>query len=325
MTEESQPQQVPFVMCTRLPKMPIYRKENLSGLAARCDWFINGRQLLNVTNTETPRTIFVTGYRGGQGINYLAMQLLPKLTTRFVLIVASEDHTFPHSKGDARPQAVIEYKRSQSQIASILESPLLAHIFVENLDEPNHPKMSPLPLGISQPDMRLDVNDPAIFNVNLSEKPVMCFCAHRIRDDPIQWDDRRNVRAYSMPGGPWSNMVNYIDSEMPRPVFLKELQKAKFSICVHGGGYDPNPRFTESILAGTIPIIQHSPLDQALSRFPVVYIKDQWTPDALTPEFLEQEFERLRPYYEDPEKRREVLRMLTLDYWWDQIQAKLIA
>ena len=315
--------QIQYVMCTRLPKLPIYRKEDLSGLAARCDWFINGRQLLNVTDTQTPRTIFVTGYRGGAGVNYLAMQLLPKLTQRFLLIIASEDHTFPHGKGDARPQAVMEYKRSQYQITRLLESPLLAHIFVENLDEPNHPKMSPLPLGLLQPDTPLDINDPAILKVDMSNKPVTCFCAHRIRDDPIQWDDRKNVRSYSLPGSPWSNIVNYFDCEIPRPVFLKELQKAKFSLCVHGGGYDPNPRFTESILAGAIPIIQHSPLDGFTSKFPVVYIKDQWTPDALSQEFLDRKLAELRPFYEDTEKRREVLRMLTMDYWWDEIMAKL--
>lgn len=312
--------QLAYIMCTRLPKLSMYRKEDLSGLAARCDWFINGRQLLNVTNTETPRTIFVTGFRGGQGINYLAMQLLPKLTQRFVLIVASEDHTFPYSKGDARCRA---YVHSQYQIKLILESPLLVHVFVENLDEPNHPKMSPLPLGISDPCVPLDINDIDVLKVDMSNKPVICFCAHRIRDDPIQWDDRRNVRTYSLPGGPWANIVNYFDCEIPRPVFLKELKKAKFAICVHGGGYDPNPRFTEAILAGAIPIIQHSPLDGFTSKFPVVYIKDQWTPDALSPEFLNQEFERLRPFYEDTDKRREVLRMLTLDYWWDQIQTRL--
>jgi hypothetical protein len=251
------------------------------------------------------------------------MQLLPRLTTQFVLIIASEDHTFPHGKGDARPHAIMEYKRSQYQIARILESPLVAHVFVENLDEPDHPKMSPLPLGSCDINLFIDVNDPEILNINMDSKPDKCFCAHRIRDDSTQWDDRKQVRSYSMNGGPWSEFVNYQDGEIPRSVFLSELKKAQFSICVHGGGYDPNPRFTESILAGAIPIIQRSPLDGFTNKFPVVYV-DKWTsPDTLSQEFLEQKLAELRHYYEEPGKRREVLRMLTLDYWWDEIMAKL--
>jgi hypothetical protein len=216
----------------------------------------------------------------------------------------------------------MEYKRSQYQIAQILASPLVAHVFVENLDEPNHPKLSPLPLGSCDINLFIDVNDPEILNVNMDSKPVKCFCAHRIRDDSTQWDDRKHVRTYSTNGGPWSKFMNYQDGEIPRSVFLSELKKAQFSICVHGGGYDPNPRFTESILAGAIPIIQHSPLDKVFARFPVVFV-DKWTPDALTPELLEQKLAELRHYFTDPEKRREVLKMLTLDYWWPEIMAKL--
>jgi len=306
-------------MCTRLPKLDTYSIENLSGLAARCDWFINGCQLLNITNTETPRTIFVTGYRGGDGINHLAMQLLPKLTTKFVLIVASEDYTFPYGKGDVRYHT---YMNSQEQIIQIINSPLLIHIFVENLDEPNNPKMSPIPLGTIIPNMKIDINDPQILNINMHKKIVMCFCAHRIRNNTTQWDDRKKVKSYCIKKGQWHKFVKYIDGKIPRPVFLKELKKAKFCLCVHGGGYDPNPRFTESILAGAIPIIQHSPLDKVFSMFPVVFI-DKWTsPDTLSQEFLEQKLAELRPFYENSDKRRTVLRMLTLDYWWDIIISK---
>jgi len=307
------------VMCTRLPKLPEYQISDLTGLAARCDWFINGSQLVNITNTEAPTTIFLTGYCGGAGIDYLATQLLPKLTARFILIVASEDYTFPNGTGDSRNKT---YSQVQDQIAMILESPLLVHIFVENLDDPNNPKMSPIPLGLLNPNIKLDITDSKTLNINMNSKPIKCFCAHRIRSNPIQWNDRKLVRSYCIGKGPWSKLVKYIDRSIPHPEFIKLLEKSQFSLCVHGGGYDPNPRFTESILAGAIPIIQHSPLDKVFARFPVVFV-DKWTPDALTPELLEQKLAELRHYFTDPEKRREVLKMLTLDYWWPEIMAKL--
>jgi hypothetical protein len=309
----------PYIICTRLPKLPEYQISDLTGLAARCDWFINGSQLVNITSTDTPQTIFLTGYQGGAGIDYLATQLLPKLTIRFILIIASEDYTFPNGTGDSRNKT---YSQVQDQIAMILESPLLVHVFVENLDDPNHPKMSPIPLGLLNPNIQLDLADRKTLYINMNSKPIKCFCAHRIRSSPIQWDDRKLVRSYSIGRGPWAKFVKYIDRSIPHPEFIKLLEKSQFSLCVHGGGYDPNPRFTESILAGAIPIIQHSPLDKVFSRFPVVFV-DKWTPDALTLEFLEQKLAELRPYYEDPEKRCEVLKMLTLDYWWSEIMAKL--
>lgn len=310
---------LPYVICTRLPKLPEYQISDLTGLAARCDWFINGSQLVNITSTDTPQTIFLTGYCGGAGIDYLATQLLPKLTARFILIIASEDYTFPNGTGDSRFKI---YTQVQDQIAKILESPLLVHVFVENLDDPNHPKMSPIPLGLANPNIQLDLTDRNTLHVNMNDKPIKCFCAHRIRSSPIQWDDRKLVRSYSVERGPWAKFVKYIDQSIPHPEFIKLLEKSQFSICVHGGGYDPNPRFTESILAGAIPIIQHSPLDKVFSRFPVVFV-DKWTSNALTAKFLRQKLAELRPYYEDPEKRSEVLKMLTLDYWWSEIMAKL--
>jgi len=65
---------------------------------------------------------------------------------------------------------------------------------------------------------------------------------------------------------------------LPKQVFIEKLKNSKFCICVHGGGYDPCPRFFEAILYGAIPIIEHSPLDTVFSKLPVVFV-DKWTVD----------------------------------------------
>jgi len=102
---------------------------------------------------------------------------------------------------------------------------------------------------------------------------------------------------------------------------IKEIKQAKFVLCIRGGGYDPCPRFFECILYGAIPIIQHSPLDEVFARFPVVFI-DKLTEDCLSEKFLMERLAELKEFYEG-EKRKHVLSMLSLDYWWQIITAKL--
>jgi hypothetical protein len=77
---------------------------------------------------------------------------------------------------------------------------------------------------------------------------------------------------------------------------------ASFTACAHGGGIDPSPKAWEAVMMGTIPIIQHSTLDDAYAQLPVVFI-DDW--DRLFGEVAKVR-ERLRvlraklaPYYED--------------------------
>jgi hypothetical protein len=71
-------------------------------------------------------------------------------------------------------------------------------------------------------------------------------------------------------------------------------------------------------MMGCIPIIQRSALDAAYSPFPVVFI-DDWVPEAITPTKLSAWLEELRPVYEDPLLRKQVLGKLTLTYWWNNV------
>lgn len=304
------------VMNTRLRKLPVYRVEDLTGIARRCDWFINDVQLLNITNTTTPRTIFISGYRGYRAFPFFYQYLFPKLTTPFILIVASEDHSFPRGHLDLRANY---YQHVQREIATVLQSPLLQHCFVENLDTTG-PKLTPLPLGLLHyahwelyaPFLR----DPPL-PIQLDRRPIRVISCHRNRQGP-QWEDRNRVAAYCK--SEWSGFVEYAEELEPAD-FRRKLMSAQFCLCVHGGGIDPSPRAWEALLCGAIPILEHSMVDEAYSRLPVAYV-DAWTADAVTPNKLDAWLAELRPYYEDKEKRAAVLKMMTTDYWWGLIQAK---
>ena len=146
------------VMSTRLEKRHTYERNDLTGLSKKCDWFINGNQLVNITNTLHPHFIFLTAFKGHGGIEYLVNQLLPIIASKFILIIASEDYTFPYGKGDIRAHV---YAYVQDHIKILLESTKVIHIFVENLDT-LHPKLSPIPLGLLNSLFLVDINSPEI-------------------------------------------------------------------------------------------------------------------------------------------------------------------
>lgn len=303
------------IMQTRLEKKDIYTVADLKGIAGRCDWFINGNQLLNITNTDAPRTIFLTAYRGTPGIIFLVRSLLPKINNKFVLIIASEDYTFPTGKGDVRFE---NYKYCQAEIQQLFDSKWVTHMFVENMDT-KHAKMSPIPLGLLSSN-RIDLESHEYTDIDFSRRTNLCFCAHRTRSGDGQWKDR--AIADTLCVTKWEQFVSfYGNQDLSHSDFIDKLRNSIFCLCIHGGGYDPCPRFFEAILHGTIPIIQHSPLDEVFSKFPVLFI-DELTESCLSESMLLEKVEEIREFYEGP-KRKEVLQMLTMDYWWKMITDKI--
>jgi hypothetical protein len=231
---------------------------------------------------------------------------------KFVLIIASEDYTFPTGNGDYRHK---EYIKCKQHIRKLLESEKCYHIFVENLDT-KHNKLTPIPLGLLTPN--IDIKHEQFYNIDFSKKTTLCFVSHRIREGP-QWEDRK--KATYLCKNNWSSFVKCIDYEIPHEDYILELKKSKFCLCIHGGGYDPNPRFFECILYGTIPIIQRSPIDSIFEKFPVIFI-DELNENTLSELFLLQKYEELVEFYQG-EKREQVLSLLTLDYWWNKIISRL--
>lgn len=305
------------IMRTRLREKPKYNVVDLVGISRKCDWFICGNQLLKINNVEDPNFIFLSAFKGNDSIKNLVHYVLPKIKRKFILIIGSDDYTFPLGIGDKRHNL---YIHCQEEIKTLFNNHFLIHIFVENMDT-LHEKMSPIPLGILYDyDVKIQLNKESIItNVNFTSKSIFCFCMHRLRIGE-QWQDRHNVTKYCT--NEWKYFTHYF-GESNKNIFISNLQKSIFCICVHGGGYDPCPRFFEAILYGAIPIIEHSPLDEVYSKFPVVFV-DKWTPHCLSKSFLEKKLEELRPFYEDKNKRRGVLLLLSLDYWWNLIQDKYL-
>ena len=181
--------------------------------------------------------------------------------------------------------------------------------------------MSPIPLGLLYPSPTLDIESPEFKSINFSKKTTLCLCRHRTRTGIGQWKDRDIVNKLCT--NEWAEFVQFINIELSSEDFINELKNAKFCLCIHGGGYDPCPRFFEAILYGAIPIIQHSPLDPVFKHFPVVFI-DDLTSTSLSRSFLMKKLEELKPFYQG-KQRKKILNLLTLDHWWRLIKNKLDA
>ena len=94
-------------------------------------------------------------------------------------------------------------------------------------------------------------------------------------------------------------------------IYMKLVQSVSFVLCIQGGGLDPSPKAWESLMLGTIPIIQHSTLDDAYKQFPVIFVKNWLELFIEEKEVVRHRLEVLRqklaPYYINPLLRAEVV------------------
>jgi hypothetical protein len=308
--------EVSELMSTRLQKKDVYSIEDLTGLSKKCDVFIHKTQILPVKNISNPRYYFVSMY-SSLTIFHFIQHVLPTLIYPIILILASEDYTFPTGKKDVR----YNYFRSETNqqlVDKMIHHPMIKRIFVENLDT-LHPKLTPIPLGIHP------VSDINFMNLYTDLQLKLTFdtartdrilCVHRLHaDGTAQWDDRKKINSYcSTVWKPYVQFFNHLNNND----FKTKLLESKFVMCVHGGGIDPSPKVWQALLCGCIPIIESSTLDEAYSRFPVIYV-DNWNEDAITTEKISEWNSLYEKFYKDIELRKNVLKMLTLDYWWNII------
>ena len=58
------------------------------------------------------------------------------------------------------------------------------------------------------------------------------------------------------------------------------LEQKHFTLCVPGGGLDPAPKAFEAAAVGSVPVVQHSDLDDAYRELGAVFV-DEWDASAL--------------------------------------------
>jgi hypothetical protein len=97
-------------------------------------------------------------------------------------------------------------------------------------------------------------------------------------------------------------------AQCPFEKYIKDTAEHKFSVAPPGLGPDLY-RVYECLLVGTIPVVQHSPMDFMYEGLPVLFIND-W--NEVTEEFLHNEYARMRAKKYNPER-------LYMEYWIEYI------
>ena len=293
------------------------RRYRLTGLAERCDWILltDWRPPFRhwVRRTRRPSTIFVSTRHIFEAIGEMDRVLREgMLEEPFVLISASEDATLP-VQVDARERCFTDAEAAA--IERIATHPLLKAWYVENLAETLFPSMHPIPCGVLAPQRH---DRPPVAPL-LTERPLKVLCAHRVREGE-QWATRRTVS--ELAGTAWSGFCHVPPNEIDQDDFFKSIERYSFVICAEGGGLEPSPKAWHALLHGAIPIIRRSAVTPGYADLPVVVVND-WNYGTIDPAKMTAWRTEMASHFDSPEGRRQLLRKLSADFWWERIVSHL--
>lgn len=299
--------------------MKIHSTRNKKALTS----FHNHMDVVFTKNTPIEAIIKATTIctYGVVALNKFIDKALPVLTQPINLIIVTSDQTFPNST-DIRIN-ILNYSEN---LDILFKHPLINKIFVENLDCAC-PKTFSIPLGINS-NSSPTKSEYFLKYENINQKKPLKFTNFNVsRFNSTQWAERHYVNKLSEIH--WSE--HYIKTHTKnklKPIshehYLKLLSEYMFTVCVHGGGLDVNPKLWEALLVGTIPIIRkNKPYTDIYTDldFPVVMIQD-WTHKTITLENLTIWRDKYYHHFTNPDKRQDMLYKLSADYWINYVKQK---
>eukprot|EP01033_Poteriospumella_lacustris_P002652 gene2652-1928_t len=189
------------------------------------------------------------------------------------------DLTIPRQL-DSRYKPLDGFSGDRELFHRILNSSRVLRWYAENRDvSDGYSKFFTWPTGLSfarliYPDDMGDliaVRRKAGF-VPVNQRDLKVLVSDRLHKDNDQMHLRREVRALC--NRTPTCKVPDTDTNVEHQTFLTDISKVSFVACIQGGGVDPSPKAWETILAGSIPIIKSSWLDDAYRQLPVVLVED---------------------------------------------------
>ena len=294
-----------------------WKKNIATGLGKHMDFILlNDKYFILQKPFNEIKTVFIHTRLRHRLIIYFIDKILPKLVNPVNVIIAGEDYTFPNNT-DKRMRKV-NYRIKDFKRLGLHKK--VKKLFVENLDE-NIKNAFPIPLGINPKECPTNINYFLQFeNIN-ENKPLKFTNFNRMRNGKGQWRERGRVmklchtekwRKFFIKTGNINNHKSY----------LQKLSNYPFTLCVHGGGLDVNPKLWEAILLGVIPIIrENKPYTNIYKRldFPIVIIK-KWNKNTISEENLKKWHKKYYNYFLDNIKRKKMLKALKLDFWINYVR-----
>ena len=241
--------------------------------------------------------------------------MLPKLSKPVNVVISGEDYTFPNNT-DKR---MAQINNRIQEFINLGKHKFINKLFVENLDEDIENAL-PIPLGINPRECTF-YSDYFLKYENIdSGKPLKFTSFNRINDGKGQWEERNNVN--DLCNSAWIQCFIKTGNTIKHDDFLINIGKYSFTICVHGGGLDVNPKLWEALLIGVIPIIrENKPYTDIYKRLDLpIVIVDKWDIDTITEDKLIIWHNKYYNYFTNYEKRKQMLYYLSLDYWINYVR-----
>lgn len=115
----------------------------------------------------------------------------------------------------------------------------------------SHPKIVKLPIGVGEPERQNGNHDTLV----------------RLHGERIQWEDKED--SVCIPYHGQTHAERHLEATLPKLVFedyMRAISKHRFVVCQRGNGVDTH-RICEVLLMGSVPVVEHSGLDDMYERW----------------------------------------------------------
>jgi hypothetical protein len=118
------------------------------------------------------------------------------------------------------------------------------------------PKIIKLPIGSGEPEREYGNHETLL----------------RLHNQRIPWDQKKDDICIPYHSGTHeSRTLHSTLPKLPFEDYMKAISQHKFVICMRGNGMDTH-RFCEILLMGSVPVVEHSGLDDMYSQFPCLIV-----------------------------------------------------
>jgi hypothetical protein len=228
-----------------------------------CDYIVDETAVTLIPEqVKAGETIFLkTDY-----LEFFFNQLHPRIANKYILVTHNSDRSFP------------------GPFAYMLEDPKLMAWFGQNLEDCQHPKLHPIPIGLANrcwPHGSVDNMLQVLQSTSTQKKTTLLYMNFQPETYPLERAPlykRFKKKSFCTVSKP-TDFKSY----------LMELTQAKFVLSPRGNGLDCH-RTWEALWMGAIPIVKSSSLDPLFAGLPVLIVND-WK--KVTQEFLEEKWEEM--------------------------------
>jgi hypothetical protein len=227
------------------------------------------------------------------------------------LIIGGEDYTFPNNI-DIR--MVDKGPLPKNILDKLIQHPHIHYMFIENLDSVVK-KAYPIPLGINPKTSPTTFSYYKQFcNINNSKR-LVASNYNKTRNGLGQWNERQLVD--TLCNTAWKSCTISTTNIKKHSEYLTSLGKTMFTLCVHGGGLDVNPKLFEALLIGVLPIIKKNPPYTNIYHelnLPVIIV-DDWNINTININKLNIWKNKYYKYFTNNTLHKKLLHTLSLPFF----------